>query len=168
MLQALVFDLDDTLLDTSSWLIPIAQSPLFKERISRPLPLMPGARENLEYLTGKYELILLTLGDLDFQSAKIKSLDLEKYFSKIFFANIGKSESKDFYFKKLADTAIEPSLVMSIGNRRSQDIRFAKKMGLRTCLFDYGEHQHETVEMPEDQADFEVKNHFELVRRCRL
>lgn len=163
-----MFDLDDTLLDTSSWLIPIAHSPLFQERISQPLPLMPGARENLDYLSTKYDLFLLTLGQPQVQEKKVTALNLQKYFREMLFANTEAGETKESFFQKLSGRVQSPSSILSIGNRRSQDIRFAKRHGMKTCLFDYGEHQQEKPEGLQDHADFEVHNHFELVRRCQL
>ena len=55
-IQLIVFDLDDTLLDTWRLLIPIARTQAFEDRIKQELPLMPGALENLKALSGKYKL----------------------------------------------------------------------------------------------------------------
>lgn len=168
MLKALVFDLDDTLLDTSSWLIPVVKTDVYQERIQKPLPLMPGARENLEYLKGKYQLFLLTQGQPSLQKMKVEALNLTPYFETIYFADTEKKEDKQSYFQKIAAAFDEPKTVMSIGNRRSHDVRLAKRQGLMTCLFDYGEHQQESILEDGDLPDFEVRDHFELVRRCRL
>ena len=57
--------------------------------------------------------------------------------------------------------------IIEIG-RRSTDIRGAKKVGGLTCLFNYGEHMSEQPEVPEDNPDFEVTNHRELIQKCHL
>ncbi len=168
MLKALVFDLDDTLLDTSELLIPIAHSPKFLERLIKPLPLMPGALENLKYLKTKYALFLLTFGQPEIQHRKIESLQIAKFFEAVFVASPESGETKAEYFKKIAQKFDNPNVIMSIGNRRTSDIRMAKIEGLNTCLFDYGEHQEERALRAEDYPDFTVTNHFELVRKCRL
>ena len=93
-IKAIVFDLDDTLLDTTTLLIPIARTPAFYERIRKPLPLMEGSRQNLDYLVKKYPLFLLTMGDLESQKAKIKSLGIENYFQDLFFVDPNQTETK--------------------------------------------------------------------------
>lgn len=168
-IRAIVFDLDDTLLDTTRLLIPIAKTPAFEARIREPLPLMSGAIENLEVLKKKYTLYLLTQGRPDAQMQKVRSLGIEGYFKKLFFADPSKNESKYDYFKKLIHEEGLPSTsILSIGNRRSTDIRDAKRCGAFTCLFHYGEHNDELPTQKEDNPDFTVTNHRELIATCRL
>lgn len=168
-IKAIVFDLDDTLLDTTRLLIPIARTPAFYERIRQPLPLLEGAKENLDALFGKYDLYLLTQGHVESQKAKVKSCGIEKYFKDFYFTDPTNNESKYDYFLKLKNTLnLKDAEFLSIGNRRSTDIRGAKQVGGLTCLFRYGEHQNELPEVPEDNPDFEVSNHSELIRACRL
>lgn len=165
----IVFDLDDTLLDTTGLLIPIARTPAFEDRIRQPLPLMPGALENLEVLKGRYRLALLTQGRLEAQMQKVKSLGIGPFFEEQFFADPQEQKPKGYFFKHLIATfQLEPQSVLSIGNRRTTDIREAKKVGASTCLFKYGEHQNERVEVPEDIPDFEVNSHQDLISICRL
>lgn len=168
-LKAIVFDLDDTLLDTTRFLIPIARTPAFYERIRKPLPLMDGAKENLDYLVRKYPLYLLTMGNVESQKAKVKSLAIEDYFQDFFFADPTLTETKEQYFKKLVKILkLQPDEFMSIGNRRSTDIREAKLAGGITCLFKYGEHFNEEVLMPEDLPNFEITHHKQLIEICKL
>jgi putative hydrolase of the HAD superfamily len=167
--KLIIFDLDDTLLDTTRLLIPIARTPAFEERIRQPLPLMPGARENLEYLSKHYDLALLTQGRLEAQMEKVKSLEISHYFKEQYFADPTQQKPKGLFFAQIIRTCgLPPEAVLSIGNRRSTDIREAKKVGARTCLFKYGEHINEGVEVPEDQPDFEVQSHEELISVCQL
>lgn len=168
-IKLIVFDLDDTLLDTTRLLIPIARTPAFEERIRQPLPLMPGARENLEYLKDRYILTLLTQGRIEAQMQKVKSLGIESYFKEQYFADPSLSHTKgQFFAQVIRDFGLHPLEALSIGNRRATDIREAKKVGARTCLFNYGEHVHETAELPEDNPDFEVRSHEELIKTCQL
>ena len=53
---------------------------------------------NLEKLYKKYELILLTYGDFDYQSKKIKSSNLKKYFNKIIITSSIKSEIENICY----------------------------------------------------------------------
>lgn len=168
-IKLIVFDLDDTLLDTTQLLIPIARTPAFEERIRQPLPLMPGALENLEYLKDKYILTLLTQGRLDAQMQKVKSLGIGHFFQEQFFADPTRGDHKGLYFERIIrHFSIHPSEGLSIGNRRSTDIREAKKVGMQTCHFAYGEHLDEPQTCPEDIADFDVHSHRELIQVCRL
>lgn len=167
MLQAVVFDLDDTLLDTSAFLIPVQGTALYEKRITDPLPLMPGALENLAYLVQKYRLYLLTFGDPVIQNKKIQALGISTYFREICVASAQANQSKETYFVELTQKH-PPDKMLSIGNRKSQEIRWAKKLGLKTCWFRYGEHLDEQESSAWDVPDFEIENHFELVRVCRL
>lgn len=169
MIRHLIFDLDDTLLDTTSVLLPIANTPEFEKRIQEELPLLPGAIENLKSLKGRYRLFLLTQGRSQFQQAKIKSLGIESFFERIYFVDPSKGESKTQAFRRMCeDMGAPPDTFLSIGNRRSTDIREAKSCGMQTCLFSYGEHSDETVECDADIPDFEVHHHKELIPVCKL
>ena len=168
-IELIVFDLDDTLLDTTRLLIPIARTQAFEDRILQPLPLMTGAKENLEYLRHKYDLVLLTQGRPDAQKKKVKSLGIGDYFKKQYFVDPSVNETKALFFQKIIqDCGLKPRAIMSIGNRRYTDIREAKKLGMKTCLFHYGEHADEKVSQNEDVPDFTVINHKELIPECHL
>lgn len=168
-IKAIIFDLDDTLLDTTGLLIPIARTPAFEKRIREPLPLMIGAKENLEILSKKYQLFLLTYGRPEAQKAKVESLGIQNYFNALYFADPAKSEVKFDYFKKIPkEHNLDPAEVLSIGNRRKTDIGEAKQNGLKTCHFVYGEHQDEVAESEFDHPDFTVHNHSEILTKCQL
>jgi putative hydrolase of the HAD superfamily len=168
-IKLIVFDLDDTLLDTTRLLIPIARTQAFEDRIVQPLPLMSGAKENLDYLRNKYDLVLLTQGRPDAQKKKVHSLGISDYFKKHYFADPSINETKAQYFQKIIDdSGLAPENIMSIGNRRYTDIREAKKLGMKTCLFHYGEHADEKISQNEDIPDFTVIHHKELIRECHL
>jgi protein MpaA len=168
-ISAIAFDLDDTLLDTSHLLIPIFGTPAFSQRIREPLPLMPGAKESLETLKGKYKLFLVTMGDPAVQQEKIKSLGITSYFEKVYFADLSKGENKGMCFQSLLkEHRLQPKELLSVGNRRSAEIREAKRLGAWTCLFKHGEHILEKSEGPLDEPDFEISSHHEMIERCKL
>lgn len=168
-IKVIVFDLDDTLLDTSKLLIPVAGTPDFFARIQQPLPTMEGAEENLKRLASKYDLALITQGNVKVQRQKLMSLALEHFFKKSYFVDSGAQENKQIYFQKiLQDFQILPAQMLSVGNRRSTDIRGAKSLGAKTCLLRYGEHQNEAPEVAEDVPDYEIRNHQELIAVCKL
>ena len=168
-IKLIVFDLDDTLLDTTGLLIPIKGTAEFLSRISKPLPLMAGALENFETLKSRYNLILLTIGNVKYQKQKFHNLGLEQYFHKAFFVDSDQGETKAQFFKKLIqEFDLQPNEWLSVGNRRSTDIREAKQNGGQTCLFLWGEHQSEEPECPADFPDFSIHHHRELIPTCHL
>jgi len=223
--KSLVFDLDDTLLDTSHLLVPMASrnaceamiqaglhcelqecmrlrqsmaaelshSEIFSqivdkfgaddkdkalknalEKFYRPyipgaLPLMPGALENLKNLAKNYRLFLVTMGDLETQNKKIKALDIEKFFARIFILDSFAGEKKEKAFRLiLQQENLSPAELLSIGNRLSSEIRDAKRCGSDTCYFAFGEHFGERVQFPEDRPDFTITHHQELINTCGL
>lgn len=167
-LTTLVFDLDDTLLDTTQLLIPIAKTPSFYKRIQEPLPLMKGALENLNHLKTKYRLILLTQGHIESQNHKVNSTGIRSFFSDVWIVDPQTSDTKLTYFSRLAESLPKDEQFLSIGNRLSTDIREAKRVGGLTCWFRYGEHQNESIESVLDRADFQVETHAQLISICKL
>lgn len=167
-IRIFIFDMDDTLLDTTQYLIPIADRPEFFQKIAQPLPLMPDAEETLQELKKHFDLILVTQGDPKVQSQKIQSLNIQHYFKDIVLVNSMANETKLNAFSYLVKKhQLKPKEFVSIGNRRSTDLRFAKMLGAYTCLFHHGEHKNEPITIPEDQPDFIVDNHKELLKLCR-
>jgi len=169
MIKAIIWDLDDTLLDTTNLLIPIARTPAFEDRIRKPLPLLNGASENLRALSQRYMCFLLTYGRLDAQQQKVESMGIRPFFRACYFVDPLKQEQKRHYFAQIPrDWGLRPDEVLSIGNRRSTDIGEAKENGLQTCLFRYGEHVDEPIARREDTPDFEVQTHQDLIQACHL
>lgn len=219
--HAWIFDLDDTLLDTSNSLIPdavqracqfmVAQgvTPSLeeclslwserhrqatgidlwkilsneanqekKERIAiqaydifrRPilpdtLPLMTGGGELLRAAYKRFPLFLITQGDLETQLAKVRKLKIAPYFQRVYYLDPFKGENKqDAFINILQTQAFKPQHLLSIGNRRDNEIAIAKRLGMTTCLIRYGEHAHEDAQSPEEIPDFEIDNLHELVR----
>lgn len=168
-IRHLIFDLDDTLLDTTQSLLSIANSPDFENRLRKPLPLLPGALENLKTLKASYRLFLVTQGRAHLQKLKVETLGIGSYFDRLYIADLSQGESKGDLFRRICSELGAPAeSFLSIGNRRSTDIREAKKCGMQTCLFCYGEHADEIASCPEDIPDFEIHAHDELVTVCKL
>jgi len=226
MIKMIVWDLDDTLLDTSSDLNPRAVENIFqswkklKPELSReifyqrrqellpyhsnrklfqlmsgelqmPDPaaaselaiqyfyypqidhdifLLPGARENLEYAQKKnYIQLMLTAGDSRVQNTKVDKLNIRHFFQEIHIADKNVNNEKNVFFSRFAEAhRLHPSEIISIGNRRQSEIRHAKIAGCKTCLFNYGEHIHDPIEVPADIPDFQVEEHSVLMVTCQL
>jgi putative hydrolase of the HAD superfamily len=224
-IKCIAFDMDDTLLDTSQILVPMAARRAciamldsgvpsdvdtclewragraashthkeifasFIEKFGSPTPevalqaamkafynpeiplrllLMDGAEENLLKLRQRYKLYLVTSGEPAAQQKKIDALGIGFLFEKIYLINNFKNETKQLAFEDIiAREKIEPSQLLSIGNRLSQEIRYAKICGARTCYFCYGEHVGERPERREDYPDVTIYKHAELISACGL
>lgn len=223
--KALAFDLDDTLIDTTGILVPMASrtayermtekgiqtsfeifeeerrlgalsmshrqifrtiaekygAPFSEEQVQvgieafynptipKNLDLLPGALENLENLKSKYELYLVTSGALEAQKEKVRRAGIEKYFRGMYFLDSFKKERKQRAFQEIIDTLkINPTELLVIGNRLSQEIRDGKIVGGITCYFKYGEHVGEVAHDHYEHPDFTVLEHKELIPTCRL
>ena len=224
-IKCIAFDLDDTLLDTSQLLVPLAarhaceamlhhgvnadidtclawranmaselthqqifqgfidkygtptpeialraaMKAFYNPEVPAKLPLMEGAEENLRKLGQKYILFLVTSGEPDAQMKKIKALQIETYFRKVYLIDNFKNEIKKQAFADiLKSEGIQPEELLSVGNRLSQEIRYAKVCGARTCYFCHGEHVGEKPEQREDYPDFTIYKHAELIKTCGL
>jgi putative hydrolase of the HAD superfamily len=224
-IRCIAFDLDDTLLDTSQLLVPMAarraceemihhgvkadidtclawraskasdlthqeifqgfiakygsttpnvalqeaMKAFYNPEVPTKLPLMEGAEANLKKLIEKYVLFLVTSGEPETQMRKIKALNVELFFRKIYLVNNFKDETKkDVFSEILASENIHPEELLSIGNRLSQEIRQAKICGARTCYFCHGEHVGEQPTQREDYPDFTIYKHSEFIKACGL
>jgi putative hydrolase of the HAD superfamily len=167
--KAIIFDLDDTLLDTSGSLLKLVNSDDYMQAVRRPLPYLPCAKENLIYLSRNYPLYLVTIGNVAVQRAKIESLQIAHFFREIFIANREVGETKKTYYQTVVNkTGAPPPQILSVGNRRTVDVRLSKQVGLKTCLLSYGEHSDEVPEVREDYPDYTIDHHKDLLSTCLL
>lgn len=160
-----IFDLDDTIIDTSQILIPIQKTPQFFERIQMPLPLIDGAHDLLSDLSKKHSLYLITQGNPEVQRQKIRSANIETFFTKIFIADTDQQETKDVIFGQIFQD-IQAVKTLAIGNRRKTDLRPAKINGAATCWYKYGEYLHEPENSEYEIPDFVVRSFSELRKIC--
>ncbi len=225
MIKAIAFDLDDTLIDTSKVLVPLASRNAFKAMTSlgleidfetfdnerkigalsmthkkifkviaekycqkldenmaltgidafynspvpKELPILEGARENLEYLFKKYPMFVVTSGSISTQKKKIEVSGLTNFFQKAYTVDGFRNERKRIAFEDiLKNLSLKPDELISIGNRLSQEIHDAKELGCITCYFNYGEHVGEVARNNFEIPDFTVESHKELISTCRL
>ena len=225
-IKAIAIDLDDTLIDTSGLLVPLAAKRACLNMISEglhcsleecvalraqlaveyshrelfaliaqraghddfarigdigahafyghtdlpsPLPLLPDALETLEELKGRYRLFLVTAGIEATQRKKISLARLEPFFEEIFVIDKFQNKNKATAFEAiLQKTLFQPQELLSLGNRLKEEIRLAKRLGARTCYFEYGEHVGETPQEPADHPDFRIHRWQDFIRTCQL
>ena len=151
--------------------IPVerALEKFYNPDVPENLPLLPGSNENLEKLKKNYSLFLVTMGAYESQVKKIRSLNIEHHFQKIYILNNFAGEKKETAFRDILKLRGHgPEQLLSIGNRLSSEIRDAKRIGAKTCYFAYGEHVGETPQYPEDHPDFTIFHHRDLINTCGL
>jgi putative hydrolase of the HAD superfamily len=97
-----------------------------REMLAHPVELLPGTRETLETLKGRYRLILITKGDLFDQERKIAASGLAELFDGV---EILSDKSHTSYRRIFDRHGDGPSLAMMIGNSLKSDIVPALEAG---------------------------------------
>ena len=90
-----------------------------KKMLSAHVNLIEDVERILRILSKKYELILITKGDLLDQERKIKKSKLEKYFKH---KKIVSEKNKQTYQNILDDLMIEPQNFLMVGNSFKSDV----------------------------------------------
>lgn len=146
-----------------------ALEEFYNPQVPVTLPLLPQSLENLETLKANYNLFLVTMGSYESQVKKIKALNIEKHFKRIYVLNGFIGEKKDSAFRDILRLeGHRPHELLSIGNRLSSEIRDGKRVGADTCYFAYGEHVGEIPQFPEDHPDYTISHHKDLIPTCGL
>lgn len=100
--------------------------------------LIPGARELLDYLHGRYPLYLCSNGFHEVQYRKLKASDTLRYFDRVILSeDAGANKpSQAFFDYAFRITGADPSATLMIGDNYATDIQGAARAGLDTLLFD--------------------------------
>jgi len=111
--------------------------------IERPVVLVEGVREVLEKLQGKYQLLLVTKGDLLDQERKLKASGLQPLFHHI---EILSNKEESDYAQLFARLHIEPGEFLMVGNSLRSDVMPPLRLGARAVHIPHNTvWQHETV-----------------------
>lgn len=90
-----------------------------KEMIEKPIELLKGVEDTLQFLDGKYRLIVATKGDLLDQERKLEKSNLLKYFHHI---EVMSDKKEKDYKKLIKHLDIKPSEFFMIGNSLKSDV----------------------------------------------
>ncbi len=90
-----------------------------KEMIEKPIELLKGVEDTLQFLDGKYRLIVATKGDLLDQERKLEKSNLLKYFHHI---EVMSDKKEKDYRKLIKHLDIKPSEFLMIGNSLKSDV----------------------------------------------
>ena len=121
---------------------------LCKELLNKPVVLLDGITQILEQLSrSKYQVIMVTKGDILDQERKLKKSKIEKYFHHI---EIVSEKRESDYEKLLKRLSVKPQHFMMIGNSLKSDVLPVINIG------GYGVHipyhttwEHEKIEIEE-------------------
>jgi putative hydrolase of the HAD superfamily len=90
-----------------------------KDQLSRPVELLPGVVDVLESLAGRYQLLLITKGDLFDQESKIARSGLAERFDGI---EVVAEKEPDVYRRVLQRNGIDAPGFLMIGNSVRSDV----------------------------------------------
>jgi len=97
-----------------------------KQMLNHPVELLPGARDTLERLAGRYRLVLITKGDLFHQENKVAQSGLQGLFEAV---EIVSEKNKATYERAFSRHGDGPAHSMMIGNSLKSDVIPALEVG---------------------------------------
>ncbi|PZF78387.1 HAD family hydrolase [Aestuariivirga litoralis] len=97
-----------------------------RQMLQNPVETLPGARETLDQLAGRYRILLITKGDLFDQERKLAQSGLGDYFSAV---EIVSDKTPDTYRRIFSRHGDGPERAMMVGNSLKSDIVPAIRAG---------------------------------------
>lgn len=124
-----------------------------KYMLSHPVELLPDVAETIEALAPRYQLILITKGDLRDQERKIANSGLSQHFEHLEVVSEKNTEDYARLFRKLH---IDPKRLLMVGNSLKSDILPILELGGSGVHIPYHlTWEHERVEStPNDHSKF--------------
>lgn len=111
-------------------------SDLYLDHLSQASFLLPGAREVIEEIHGKYSLILLTNGLSNVQRKRLALSGLERFFSSVIISEevgVAKPHPRIFSLAVEAANNQPKEKILMVGDSLSSDIRGGVNFGIDTC-----------------------------------
>lgn len=110
---------------------------LYLQTAPKKINLFPGVRETLDYLSARYKLYILTNGYAEVQIQKITNCGLQKYFSKLFMAEMVGYQKPDRRFFEYAIKSVHAHKYecLVIGDDPEADIRGGANAGIDQVYF---------------------------------
>lgn len=117
--------------------------------LARPLQLLEGVRETLEYLSPRHDLVLLTKGDIEEQKLKVERSEIESFFRQVV---IVPEKNTATYHRVIGEVGVDPHHTWMVGNSPRSDINPALAAGLNAVYIPHPHTwhlEHEEVERVE-------------------
>ncbi len=122
-----------------------------KRMLQEPTELLEGVSEALREVSGQYDLMLITKGDLFDQESKLARSGLAELFSGV---EILSDKTVDTYRTVISRRGVEPDEFVMVGNSLRSDILPVVQMGGRAVHIPYHltwQHEHvDEEELPHD------------------
>ena len=91
--------------------------------------------DTLEYLSNKYELVILSNWFRESQENRLKNMGIDKYFSKQIYTDTVKNKPyKEAYMEAIKPYNIDECIM--IGDSKEKDIKGAESIGMKAILID--------------------------------
>jgi putative hydrolase of the HAD superfamily len=126
-----------------------------KDQLSHPVELLPGVEPTIEALSGRYQLLLITKGDLFDQESKIARSGLADRFDVI---EVVAEKNPELYGRVLRRNAIDPARFLMIGNSVRSDVLPVLAVGGQAAYVPY----HLTWELEVADPPHEHDGYWEL------
>src|SRR5690606_15437389 len=97
-----------------------------KDMLDHPVELLPGIREAVEAIAARYEVVLITKGDLFHQEAKVRQSGLAQLFPRI---EIVSEKDPQTYARVLREFGLPPPRFLMIGNSLRSDVAPVLELG---------------------------------------
>ncbi len=133
---------------------PIACSRSYEQLLGEGYRFLPGAREALLRLHGRYRLFLASNGTAHVQNRRLQSAGLYPLFEDVFISEkIGADKPSRTYFARCfaAIPNFNPARAIMVGDSLTSDILGGKNAGIATCWVNP---RHETP--TQIRADYEI------------
>ncbi|MGY0560393.1 HAD family hydrolase [Luteimonas sp. A277] len=99
---------------------------LAKDMLQHPVELLPGIREAVEAVAARYEVVLITKGDLFHQEAKVRESGLAALFPRI---EIVSEKDPQTYARVLGEFGLPAHRFLMIGNSLRSDVAPVLELG---------------------------------------
>ena len=117
-----------------------------KEQLTHPVELLDGVESTLNFLAGRYRLIVVTKGDLLDQEEKLRQSGLEHYFHHV---EIMSDKTVKKYQELISHLDIRPEEFLMIGNSLRSDILPPLELGCYAIHVPFHTTwEHENIEDP--------------------
>ena len=136
---------------------PVLCARTYEGNLSQGHYFLPGAKETLEKLSGKYRLFLVSNGTSRVQAGRLESAGISHFFENIFISqDIGINKPDKMYFDRCFAQipGFIPEKALIVGDSLSSDILGGKNAGIATCWVN-----PEGKEAPKDlQPDYQIES----------
>lgn len=108
----------------------------YEENLSHGHYFLPGAKEALDALRGRYRMFLLSNGNAKVQDGRLSSAGILPYFENVFISErVGADKpSKEFFDRCTAQIpGYAPEKALMVGDSLTSDILGGKNAGIPTC-----------------------------------